>query len=98
MKKSAETVKLPKGVNQEFIDSINSSTIDELKAKVVLLQIQNQENETFKESESFIKAKSEFDYAKEKFELVAGPIKDTSVSLKNRTKLVVDRLKEKGYC
>lgn len=98
MKQKAENKKLPKGVSQEFVDGLDNTTVEELKAKVVSLQVQNQENEAFKESESYLQAKAEFDIAKERFELVAGPVKETSVSLKNRTKLVIDRLKDKGYC
>ncbi len=94
--KKAQTVKLPKGVSQEFVDSIQSMLIADLKSHIVSLQVQNQENEAFKESEGYIKAQAEFDQAKEKFDLVAGPVKDVTVSLKNRTKLVIERLKEKG--
>lgn len=89
-------VKLPKGVTQEFVDSLVSMSGDQLKALIVNLQLQNEENEAFKQSESFISEKEAFDYAKERFELVAGPVKDTTISIKNRTKTVIDRLKEKG--
>ncbi len=96
MSKKQQAVKLAKGVNQEFVDSLNSLQIDELKAIIVRLQVQNQDNEVFKESEAYIQAQAEFDYAKERFDQVAGPVKEVTVSLKNRTKLVIERLKEKG--
>lgn len=96
MKKPAENKKLPKGVSQEFADSLNKMSTDELKATIVRLQVQNQENEEFKQSLEFIQAQSKFEMAKDSFDLVAGPVKETSVSLKNRTKMVVERLKEKG--
>lgn len=96
MKQKAETKKLPKGVTQEFVDSIQAMKIDELKSLIVTMQMQNAENEAFKESEKYLQAKAEFDTAKERFELVAGPVKDVTVSLKNRTKLVIERLKDKG--
>lgn len=96
MKQKAETKKLPKHVSQEFVDSIQNTTIDELKARIVTLQLQNQENEAFKESEKYVQAKAEYDQAKDKFDLVAGPVKEVSVGIKNKTKLVIERLKEKG--
>ena len=89
-------VKLPKGVDQLFIDEIASMSAEELKARIVTLQVQNQENESFKETPEFIGAQEEFDYAKERYDLVAGPVKETTVAIRNKTKLVVERLKEKG--
>ena len=94
--KKTQTKKLPKFVTQEFVDSIQSLSAEELKARIVELQVQNEINEQFKESKQYIQAKSEFDYAKETFDMVAGPVKDTTVSIKNRTKLLVERLQELG--
>lgn len=96
--KKEQIVKLPKGVTQQFLDSIQSKSIDDLKTTIVILQVQNQENETFKAGEEYGKAKEEFDIAKDKFNLVDGPIKEVTVLIKNRTKAVIDRLKEKGAC
>ena len=96
MSKKQQAVKLPKGVSQQFLDGLNTASTVELKAIIVTLQVQNQENEEFKLSEAFIQAQGEFDYAKEVFDQVAGPIKEVTTSLKNRTKIVVERLKEKG--
>lgn len=96
MKKKPEIKKLPRGVSQEFMDSIQGMSVEDLKARIVTLQVQNEENELFKESEQFLSAKAEFDYAKETFDLVAGPIKDVTVSIKNQTKLIIERLKDKG--
>lgn len=94
--KQVKVPKLPKGVNQEFLDNIQSMNTDQLKAVVVELQVGNQENEAFKESEPYVKAQDEFSVAKAKFDLVAGPVKETTTLVKNRTKVVVERLKEKG--
>ena len=94
--KKAEKQKLPKGVDEVYVDSLNGRTIDELKAEIVRLQVQNEENEAFKESEQFQQAKSKFDYEKEQFDLIAKPIKETTTILKNKTKLVLQRLKDKG--
>lgn len=96
MSKKQAAVKLPKGVSQQFVDGLNAATTPELKAIIVTLQVQNQENEEYKLSEQFAKAQAEFDYAKERFDQVAGPVKEVTTSIKNRTKLVVERLKEKG--
>jgi hypothetical protein len=89
-------MKQPKGIDNEFLATIDSMSIDQLKASVVSLQVQAQENEAFKESPGFISAQEEFDDAKERYQLVAGPIKETAAILKNRTKAVIERLKEKG--
>lgn len=89
-------MKLPKGVDQTFVDEIQSQTIDQLKATIVRLQLQNEENEAFKESEEYLAAKATFDYARDSWGEVNGPVKDTTVSIKGKTKLVIERLKEKG--
>ncbi len=92
----SQVPKLPKGVNQEFLDGIQSMDTATLKAVVVTLQVQNQENEEFKASDAYVQEQEVYEQARERFNLVAGPVKDTTVSLKNRTKLVIERLKEKG--
>ena len=88
--------KLPAGVTQEFIDGIQGMSTDELKATVVTLQIQNQENEEFKLSTEYLENEEEFDCAKAHHDYIAGPVKEVTVSIRNRTKLVIKRLKEKG--
>lgn len=98
MKQKIKSPKLPAGVNQEFVDGLQAMTTDQLKAAIVRLQVQNQENEAFKESDEFIAAQVEFDMAKDNYLLVAGPVKEVTVSVRNRTKIVVARLKEKGGC
>lgn len=94
--KKEPTVKLPKGVSQEFVDNLNSMSTDDLKACIVRLQVQNQENEAFKETPEFQGAQLEYDMSKERYNLVAGPVRDTTLAVKNRTKLVVERLKDRG--
>lgn len=91
-----QKAKLLKGVTQEFSDGIEAQTTDQLKAVVVLLQLQNQNNEEFKNSETYLQEQDVYASAKERFDLVAGPVKETTVSIKNRTKLVIARLIEKG--
>ena len=94
--KKAETKRLPKGIDQTFVDSIAGLSIDALKARIVEIQLQNEENELFKESEAYVKAKEEFDTAKERHQLVVGPVKETTTTLKNKTKLLIERLKDRG--
>lgn len=89
-------MKLPAGVSQQFVDNLQGMQPDELKALIVTLQVQNQENEAFKESEQFQAAQEAFDQAKAQYQLVAGPVKEVTASIKNRTKLVIERLKERG--
>lgn len=96
MKKPAETKKLLKGVTQEFVDGIQAMTTDQLKAQIVILQVQNQENELFKETPKMVELEEQFQQAKDAYAQVFGPFKEASVSIKNKTKLVVERLKEKG--
>jgi len=83
--------KLTAGVSEEFADSLNNCTIDELKAKVVQLQVQVEENNAFKETQGYTDALTAY-------QLVVGPVRETARSLKNRTKMVIERLKEKGGC
>ncbi len=89
-------MKLPNGVSQQFVDNLQGMQTDELKALIVTLQVQNAENEAFKESEQFQAAQDRYDEAKATYQLVAGPVKEVTVSIKNRTKLVIERLKERG--
>ena len=81
--------RLPAGVSEEFVDSLNNCTIDELKAKIVQLQLDNESNNQFKESQGYQDALAAY-------QLVVGPVKEVSRSLKNRTKMVIERLREKG--
>ena len=97
MKKS-KALQLPKGVSQEFLDGLNTMSTDQLKAEIVTLQLQNDENEEFKTTEGYLEAEDEFQTAKDRHGLVVGPVKELTLGIKNRTKEVIKRLKEKGYC
>lgn len=92
----AQTKKLPAGVSQQFVDSLDNTTTVELKAMIVNLQLDNEINEQYKESVEFLQAKEEYDHAVDRFKLVAAPVKDITTSIKNKTKLIIERLKEKG--
>jgi len=94
--KKADALKLPKGVDQTFVDDIQGLSIEALQERVYQLQVSNAENEAFKESREFEAAQAEYDYAKERYNLVAGPVRDVTVAIKNKTKLLIERLKERG--
>jgi hypothetical protein len=94
--KKADTAKLPKGIDQTFVDDIQSLSVESLQERVYQYQIANAENEEFKESADFISAQAEFDQAKERYQLVAGPVRDTTTAIKNKTKLLIERLRDKG--
>lgn len=88
--------KLPKHIDQTFVDSIQGLSIDDLKARIVQIQVQNEENEQFKESEAYLQAEAAYKLAKEAHNEVVGPIKETTAILKAKTKLIIKRLQEKG--
>lgn len=96
MNKEQKAQRLPTGVDQSFVDSLQSMQTDELKSLIVSLQVQNAENEQFKESEGYLNAVDEFTLAKERHAMVVKPVKEVTTSIKNKTKLVIERLKEKG--
>lgn len=88
--------KLETGVTELFLEALQSMSTEELKAEIVRLQVQNAENEAYKLSDKYLGAKEEFDYAKDTWDVVAGPVKEVTTAIKNRTKRVIDRLKDKG--
>jgi hypothetical protein len=87
--KKEKTPPLPFGIDETFVDALNSSSTDEIKALIVRLEGQKEEAEAMKESDAYREAKEDFD-------LIKGPYQDTKKTLKNKTKLAVARLKEKG--
>lgn len=91
-------MKVPKNVEQSFVDGIESATIDRLKAVIVELQVSQAENDAFKESEEYQQEVERYKLARERFNETAGPVKELSKALKAKTNLVVERLKEKGGC
>jgi hypothetical protein len=81
--------KLPAGVDQTFVDEIERLDTDSLKGRIVQLQVAKETNDEFKKSQGYLDAKSEYD-------LVAGPVRDLDKAIKNKTKLIIDQLKQKG--
>lgn len=82
--------KQPAGITDEFTASIDSSSVEDIRASIVTMQSQLEEAQTFlKENEQIIDLKEEL-------KLVEGPSRDTVKVLKNRTKYCLERLKERG--
>ncbi len=81
--------KLPRGVDEAFVDSINSMSTEDLCGLVVILQTGLSEVEAYKQAEVY-------QQASETYRMVVGPVRDAATSLKNKTKLVIERLKERG--
>jgi hypothetical protein len=80
---------LPFGIDESFVDSLNTMSTDEIKSLIVRLEGQKEEAEEMKRSQGYLEAKVAFD-------MVKGPYQDTKKALRNKTKLAVERLKEKG--
>lgn len=89
MAKAPKKAKLPKGVDETFVQNIQGMTSDQLKAEVVRLQMYAEEVNKFKETPAYIEAKGKLDELK-------APVTDTLTAIRNKTKLLVERLNEKG--
>lgn len=87
--KRERKVKLPAGVDETFVSEIDSMDTDSLKSKIVSLQAGLEENNEFKLSEGYRDAK-------DSWEMVSGPVRDTAKAIRNKTKLVIEKLKERG--
>lgn len=88
--KKEKKKKLPLGITDEFVAECNSSDSSTLKALIVNIQSQAEEARTFlKEDEKILELKSQYDEA-------AAPTRETIRVLKNRTKFLIDALKEQG--
>lgn len=82
--------KMPLGITEEFVSECDSASSDNLKAMVVQIQGQADEARTFlKEDERLQELKAAYDEA-------AAPTRETLKVLKNRTKFIVDALKQQG--
>lgn len=82
--------KLPFGVTPEFVDELASATTEDLKAKIVTIQ------KDLAEVVNFLKTNENLEDLRNRLKEAEGPSKDTKKSLNNRTKLVLDTLKERG--
>lgn len=81
--------KLPAGVSEEFMSQLNTMDTGDIKNLIVRLQVHKQEAEAMKEAPGYVQAK-------DAWQMVSGPVRETATSLKNRLKMAVERLKEKG--
>jgi len=81
--------KHPAGVDETFVEEIARLDVDSLKGRIVQLQNAKEQNEEFKKSQGYMDAKAQYDE-------VAGPVRDTNTAIKNKTKLIIEALREKG--
>lgn len=88
--KRAPKPKLPFGITEEFVDQIDTSTTEQLKG--IIVQIQGD----LDEASNFLKTNEEIIRLKGELDMIKGPTNETKRSLTNRTKFIVDALKEKG--
>jgi hypothetical protein len=80
--------KLKSGVTQEFVDRIEAlATVDK---RDLIVEIQKQ----IDDANTFLKTKQEILDLQAQLDLIKGPTQDTLRDLKNRTKFLIDRLKE----
>lgn len=82
--------KEPAGITPEFKDDVAKMGPDQKKAIVFNLQAETiKVREYLKEDQSVVAAKEAYD-------LIAGPAKSTLLMLKNRTKYIIDGMKDSG--
>ena len=82
--------KLPFGVSSEFVEEIAAASTEVLKAKIVTMQ------KDLDEVITFLKTDTKLEELKNAVKEVEGPSRDTKKSLNNRTKLVINGLRERG--
>ena len=89
MRKSKEK-KQPLGITEEFIAEVRAASRDDLKSNIVLMQKQKRESEVFLKEEPAIIDK------KDELKTMQAPAKETIKVLNNRTKHILDALREMG--
>lgn len=82
--------KEPLGITPEFKDEVARMSSDQKKAIVFNLQA-----ESVKVT-GFLKEDRAVTSAKEAYEMIAGPARDTLKALKNRTKYIINDMKDSG--
>lgn len=88
--KKARAPKLPAGITQEFIDTVDAASSDDKKAMIVRMQ------KDLDEAQTFLKSKEEIVDLREQLKLLEGPSRDTIKAIKNKTKHVIDALNQQG--
>lgn len=82
--------KLPAGVDETFVEEIQRLSVEQLKERIVQLQAaKEQDVDGFKKSQGYLDAKASWD-------AVNGPVRDTATAIKNKTKMILEKLKEQG--
>lgn len=87
--KKEKRVKLPAGIDETFVSEIESLSSEDLKGRIVQLQAAKEDNDAFKLTEGYVQAKDDW-------EMVSGPVRDTNRAIKNKTKMIIELLKQKG--
>lgn len=82
--------KLPAGITQEFIDTVDAASPEDKKAMIVRMQ------KDLDEAQTFLKTKQEIVDLREQLKLIEGPSRDTIKAIKNKTKHVIDALNMQG--
>lgn len=82
--------KLPPGITEEFIDSVNG--LDSQGRKTLIFELQK----GIEEARAYLDTNEGVLEAKAQLDMVAGPARDTIKSLKNRNKFILDQMKLNG--
>lgn len=82
--------KLPLGITPEFKSEVESASTDALKARIVTMQ------KDLEDVNTFLKTNEKLEQLREQLKEAEGPSKETKKSLNNRTKMVLQILTERG--
>lgn len=88
--KKEKKPKLPKGVTEEFVSSVDSSSTEDLQSMIVRMQ------KDLDDVSIFLKTNVEIARLKEELTEIESPAKETRTVLNNRTKMVIEALKSRG--
>jgi hypothetical protein len=89
-KRREKKEKLPFGITPEFQSEVSSASTDDLKARIVTMQ------KDLEDVNTFLKTNPKLEQLREQLKEAEGPSKDTKKSLNNRTKMVLKILMERG--
>lgn len=101
--KGPKKKKLPFGITEEFVGEVESSSADQLKARVITIQNQIEESGAFLrgdlekiEDEKQKAGAIELQDLKANYTEAAAPCREALRSLRNRNKFVLEALKKSG--
>ena len=89
MAKRSKKKEVP-GLDENFINEVNSMDTTARKARILTMQFQADE------TDDYLKTNEAIQYAKAELASLVGPSKDTLKVLKNRTKYLIDQLNGKS--